>query len=125
MSQQSVLTLNTKAYNPRGVASGIATWVDPAGSSGAAISAVTESVRGPSGQGVTRVQFKLTLPKLASADSACACAGSVLGTAIGTFDIVIPGVFTPTEREDLQLRLTGLAASAIFVNAVKDLEGAW
>lgn len=125
MANQSNITLNTHIYNPRGLSQGVASWVDPLASSGAAVAAVTESVRGPNASGNTRVLFKLTLPKLATEDSACACVGAVLGEAVGNFDILIPGSFTATERENLQLQLTALAASSWFVDAVKNLVGAW
>lgn len=125
MAVQSNITLNTKVYNPRGVSGGIASWVDPANSSGAAIAQVTESVKGPNTSGNTRVHFKLTLPKLAAADSTCACAGSVLGTAIADIDVLVPGTFDLADRTNLQLQVTALAASSFFVDAVKDLVAAW
>lgn len=125
MATQSNITLNTHVYNPRGLSSGIATWVDPLASSGAGQAAVTQSLKGPNAAGNTRAVFKLVLPKLASEDTSCACAGSVLGTAIATVDVLIPGVFTATDRENLQLQITALAASANFVDAVKNLIGAW
>lgn len=125
MSQQSVVTLNTHAYNPRGVSSGIASWVNPTNSNGNGVNSMTESVRGPNGAGITRVRFQLSLPLLATADTACACAGSVLGTASASIDVLIPGSFAAADRENLQLQITALAASTEFVDAVKNLIGAW
>lgn len=125
MAQQSVVTLNTHAYNPRGVSAGIASWVDPVNSTGSAVTKLTESVRGPNGQGIYRVRFQLSLPVMAAADTVCACKGSVVGTAIASIDVLVPGSFSDTDRTNLQLQITELAASTIFVDAVKNLTGAW
>lgn len=125
MANQSNITLNTHVYNPRGLSQGVASWVDPLASSGAAVAALSESVRGPNASGNTRVLFKLTLPKLATEDSACACVGAVLGEALVNIDVLIPGAFTAAERENLQLQITALAASNPFVDAVKNLIGSW
>lgn len=125
MSQQSVVTLNTHAYNPRGVSGGIASWVDSSNSNGSGVNRLTESVRGPNGSGITRVRFQLSLPLLATADTACACAGSVLGTASASVDVLIPGSFQVADRENLQKQITDLAASTEFIDAVKNLTGAW
>ena len=125
MSAQSVVTLNTHAYNPRGVDGGVAKWVNPTNSSGSSVDSLTESVRGPNTNGNTRVQFKLSIPKIATADTACSCVGANLGTAVANIDVLIPGSFTAAERENLQLSIKALVGDAIFVSAVKNLEGSW
>lgn len=126
MSAQTNLTLNTKVYTPRGNIGGISKWALAGDSTfGGAISSVTESVRDPSKNGITRVKFKIDVPKAATADSACSCIGESIGTGICNIDVVIPTSFTAAEREDFALRIQGLVASQIFTDAVKDLTGTW
>lgn len=125
MGQQATVTLNSIAYTPRGRdANGVAAWHNTA-LSAAYPRAVTEAVRGPSANGMHRVSFKLTLPKVASESDECGCIGSLNSTAICNIDVAIPSQFSAAERTDLQLQITALTAHAIFLAAVKDLEGAW
>lgn len=127
MAAQSNLTLNTKVYAPRGKNAGdIATWALVGDSTfGGATSLVTERVAGPSKEGVTRVTFKITLPKAASADTSCACVGGEIGKGIATVEVVIPSQFTSAERSDFALRIQGLVANAVFTAAVANLESSW
>ena len=127
MASQASVTLNTKVYNPRGTQGGISTWQNVGDASfGGATTTLTESVRGPGTDGNTRVRFLLTIPKLAAADSSCACIGQPLGKPARAEIIVdVPSTFTVAERDDLRLRFQGLAAHAIATAAIKDLEPAW
>ena len=126
MPSQSTLTLNTKAYAPRGKSGDIATWALANDTTfGGATSTVTESVRGPSKDGVTRIRFKLDVPKAASENSSCACIGQNIGTGIATVELVIPSGFTATERADFTDRIQGLVANAVFTAAGDHLEGSW
>ena len=126
MPSQSTLTLNTKAYAPRGKSGDIATWALAGDTTfGGATSTVTESVRGPSKDGVTRIRFKLDVPKAASDNSSCACIGQNIGTGIATVELVIPSGFTATERADFTDRIQGLVANAVFTAAGDHLEGSW
>ena len=126
MPSQSTLTLNTKAYAPRGKSGDIATWALAGDTTfGGATSTVTESVRGPSKDGVTRIRFKLDVPKAASDNSSCACIGQNIGTGIATVELVIPSGFTATERADFTDRIQGLVANAVFTAAGDNLEGSW
>lgn len=127
MAAQGNLTLNTKLYAPRGKTGDISKWSLVGDASfGGAISSVTESVRDPSGKDTSyRVRFHLDVPKAATADSACGCAGSIQSKASADIYVVIPGDFTAAERTDLQLRIANLVASSVFTSAVKDLEGSW
>ena len=126
MPSQSTLTLNTKAYAPRGKSGDIATWALAGDTTfGGATSTVTESVRGPSKDGVTRIRFKLDVPKAASENSSCACIGQNIGTGIATVELVIPSGFTATERADFTDRIQGLVAHAVFTAAGDNLEGSW
>ena len=126
MPSQSTLTLNTKAYAPRGKSGDIATWALAGDTTfGGATSTVTESVRGPSKDGVTRIRFKLDVPKAASENSSCACIGQNIGTGIATVELVIPSGFTATERADFTDRIQALVANAVFTAAGDHLEGSW
>lgn len=127
MAAQSNLTLNTKVYAPRGKSQGdIANWALVGDSTfGGATSVVTEKVTGPSKDGVYRITFKLSVPKAAAADSACACIGTEIGKGIATVEVVIPSQFTAAERTDFRTRLQGLVANAIMTAAIDNLEGSW
>lgn len=126
MAVQSAITLNTKVYNPRGVESSIAKWALVGDASfGGATSIMSSSVRGPSKDGIYRVRLTLSVPKAATADSACACVGQTLGTMNASVEVIIPSSFSQTERQDFADRLQGLVANAIFDAAVANLEPAW
>lgn len=126
MAAQGSVTLNTKVYVPRGNLSGISTWALVGDVTfGGATSTLTQSVRGPTKEGINRVQAKIVVPKAATTDSACSCAGSTVATAIFNAEVVIPQNFTAAERLDLKLRLQNWIASAVFGTAVENLEPAW
>lgn len=126
MPAQSTLTLNAKAYAPRGKTGDVASWVLLGDASfGGAISTVTESVRGPSRDGVHRVQFKLDVPKAASEDSPCGCTGQNIGLGIADIRLTLPSGFTAAERADFTDRVQALVAHAIFTAAGDNLEGSW
>lgn len=126
MAAQGTLTLNTKAYLPRGKTGDVAAWALVGDATfGGATSTVTESVRGPSKAGVSRVQFKLDIPKAAAADSACACIGQETARGIANIELTVPTGFTSAERADFCDRVQALVANAIFDAAVASLEPAW
>lgn len=126
MPVQSALVLNTKSYAPRGKTSDIASWALVGDTTfGGATSTVTESVRGPSKDGIYRDRFTLSVPKAATADSACACVGSITGTADADIQLRVPTSFTTAERQDFCDRVQGLVANAIFDAAVANQEGSW
>lgn len=126
MSAQSSLTLNTKVYTPRGTQNGVSTWALAGDTTfGGATSVLTESVRGPLSSGATRSRFLLTVPKVASVDSPCACIGSDIGKGTANVVVDIPSSFTAAERLDLVLRIQAFVASPVFTAAVQNLEGSW
>lgn len=127
MSAQSNLVLNTKTYVPRGRSNGdISTWALIGDATfGGATSLVTQSVRGPSKDGITRIHFKVDVPKAAEADSPCGCAGQNIGRAFADITVVVPAGFSATERTDLTLRIQSLVANAVFTASVASLEGTW
>jgi len=126
MAAQGNVTLNTKVYTPRGKRGDVAKWTLAGDATfGGASSDLTESVRGPTKLGVSRVLFKLDVPKAATVDSACGCAGTIIAQAIAAVDITVPTGFTAAERLDFCLRIQGAVANAIFTAAVSNLESAW
>lgn len=126
MAAQGTLTLNTKAYTPRGKRGDVASWALAGDATfGGATSIVTESVRGPSKPGVTRVLFKMDVPKAADAATACACIGDEIGRNIAVIDLTISATFTAAERDDFTKRVQALVANAVFSAAATNLEGAW
>jgi hypothetical protein len=127
MAQQTALTLDGAAYNPRGVSGGIATWgVMPDTDFGGGLALLTERVQGPHPKtGQTRVLFSFQVPKLLGADSACGCAGDVASTAYANVEVVIPGNFTAAERVNLRQRIQALVAATPFNLAIDSLEPSW
>jgi hypothetical protein len=125
MAAQASITLDTHVYAPAGVSGGIATWMNREGDFPLGFSKLTESVRGPSSDGSYRVLFKLDVPKVATEDSSCNCAGSLLSNAVATVDVKIPGNFDSTDRTTLYLRLKQLVEDAVMVAAIETLTPAW
>lgn len=126
MPAQSSMTLNTKVYTPRGTQNGISSWALSGDASfGGAVSILTESVRGPLGDGKTRTRWVLTIPKNATADSPCACTGSPLGTGKADIVIDIPSAFTAAERQDFVDRIQAAVATTVFDASVATPEGSW
>lgn len=126
MPAQSTLTLNTKVYTPRGTSNGVSTWSLANDTTfGGAQSNVTESVRGPLSDGNYRTRWIVDIPKAATADSACACTGQLLGKARADINITIPSSFTAAERQDFVDRLQALVALSVFDLSVATPEGSW
>jgi hypothetical protein len=126
MPAQASLTLNTKVYTPRGTQQGVSTWALAGDSTfGGAVSTVTESVRGPLTNGGNRTRWVLTAPKIATADSACACTGGSLGQAKADIVIDVPSSLSAAERQDFVDRLQALVALTVFDVSVSTPEGSW
>lgn len=126
MPAQASITLNTKVYTPRGTSNGISSWALAGDTTfGGGVSVVTESVRGPLANGGNRTRWVVTAPKLAAADSACACTGSILGTAKADIVIDVPSALTAAERQDFVDRLQALVALSVFDLSVSTPEGSW
>lgn len=126
MPSQASITLNTKVYTPRGTQNGISTWALAGDATfGGAQSSVTESVRGPLSNGNYRTRWVVDVPKNATADSACACTGQLLGKGKADIVIDIPSSFTAAERQDFVDRLQALVALSVFDVSVATPEGSW
>jgi hypothetical protein len=126
MPAQSSITLNTKVHTPRGTQQGISTWALAGDTSfGGGVATVTESVRGPLSDGTYRTRWVYAAPKLATADSACGCTGSSMGTGKADIKIDIPTSFTLAERQDFVDRVQALVALSVFDVSVATPEGSW
>lgn len=126
MPAQSSLTLNTKVYTSRGTQNGISNWTLQGDATfGGAPSTVTESVRGPLSDGTNRTRWVMSVPKAASADTACGCTGAIVGTAKADIVISVPASYTAAERQDFVDRLQALVALSVFDVSVATPEGSW
>lgn len=126
MPAQGPLTLNTKVYAPRGTQQGISMWALAGDATfGGAQSEVTESVRGPNANGNYKTIWTMTIPKAATADSSCACTGSILGKGKVRIEVDTPTAFTAAERQDFVDRLQALIALSVFDVSVATPEGSW
>lgn len=124
MAQAANITLNSVVYSPRGTTGGITTWSSPVGEHGER-SLLTESVRGPLDNNMYRGRIVLDMPEVREADSACGCAGSILGVAKANTTLDIPSTFSPAQRADFLARYRAFVASAYFADIVNNFEGAW
>lgn len=126
MPAQSSITLNTKVYTPRGTQNGVSTWALAGDATfGGAQSTVTESVRGPLSNGNYRTRWVVSIPKAASADSACGCTGQITSTGKADIVIDIPTNMTAAERQDFVDRVQALVALSVFDVSVSTPEGSW
>jgi len=124
MSQQAAVTLNTVVYSPAGLRNGVATWISRAAGIVAGFSKLTQQYRDPTTGTQTKIDFNLSIPVLATADSTCACEGELVRTNSATVSVWVAGTSTLAERTDLYLRLKDLVGSSMFISAVEDLDPA-
>jgi hypothetical protein len=126
MPAQGSITLNTKVYTPRGTQNGVSTWALAGDATfGGAQSSATESVRGPLSNGSYRTRWVISIPKAASADTACGCVGAITSTGKADMVIDIPTNYTAAERQDFVDRIQALVALSVFDVSVSTPEGSW
>lgn len=113
------LTLNTKVYTPTSYTGGIAQWVHrPTDGIATSYSTVTQSVKSTNGvQGAVHTQHKLTIPVIATTDSDCACAGTILRTAWVDIHSSSAPTSTLVERTELYDQLCDLILTDAFKDA--------
>ncbi len=124
MSQQAAVTLNTVVYSPNGLRNGIASWISRAGGVLAGFSKLTQKYSDPVSGTQTKIDFNLSIPVLATADSTCACEGELIRTNSATLSFWVAGTSTLAERTDLYLRVKDLVASTMLIAAVENLDPA-
>lgn len=109
------ITLNTKVYNwSQFDPSGASRYLETSGSVPSSFSNLTAKVTVTTGK-TNRVKWRLAIPVVATADSACGCVGEVIRTTY--IDVVadLPATSTLAERQDARLRLKDLIATAQFI----------
>lgn len=124
MGQQASVTLNTVVYSPAGLKSGIATWISRVGGVLAGFSKLTQSYKDPTTGTQTKIDFNLSIPVLATADSTCGCEGDLIRTNSAVISFWVAGTSTLAERTDLYLRVKDLVASSMLISAVENLDPA-
>lgn len=124
MSQQASVNLNTVVYSPAGLRAGVATWISRVGGVLAGFSKLTQSYKDPTTGTQTKIDFNLSIPVLATADSTCACEGEVLRTNSVVISFWVAGTSTLEERTDLYLRAKDLIANSMLISAVENLDPA-
>lgn len=124
MGQQAAVTLNTVVYNPSGLKAGVASWVSRVGGVLAGFSKLTQVYKDPTTGSQTKIDFQIDIPVLATADSVCACEGTLLRTNSAHISFWVAGTSTLAERTDLYLRVKDLLATALVTNAVENLDPA-
>lgn len=122
MSLQADVTLNSVVYSSSGTSNGITKWVNRAGGILNSFKKLTQAfVTGSGARKLTKVTFRLELPVVATADSACSCIGALLRTSSAQIDFWVDPNASAAERADLVAQVKDLAASAAVSNAVSDL----
>lgn len=124
MSQQAAVTLNTVVYSPAGLLAGVAKWINRTGGILAGFSILTQRYREPTTGAQTKIDFNISIPVLATADSTCACEGSLLRTNSASVSFWVAGTSTLAERTDLYLRVKDLIATSLVSDAVENLDPA-
>lgn len=118
------LTLNTKVYNYRNTANNVTTYAEDSGQFVGGFSLVTAQTalgvpkRGNRPAQRSKTIWKLSLPVLADDDTACACAGDVLGSVDFFVEIRSDVVIPKTMLTDGRLRLKDLIATNEFIASV-------
>lgn len=125
MASQTTITLNTVPYAPSGVNGAVAQWRNLSDPTFKSLTKLTESVTGPSKEGVFRTRWKLDVPKVAEDASSCACPGEQLSIGVGDISLIIPASWTAAERTNFRTRLQDLVTSAAFIASIDNLEGSW
>lgn len=127
MANQGNLTLNTKVYTPRGRQPNglVMQWGRIDTDFGGAMCFVENGVTGPDAKGVYRSKWKIVYPKLAAADSSCACTGAELGRTTVNIEVISSSPFTNALLTDIGLQIKDLVATTPFQVSIKDHEPSW
>lgn len=116
------ITLNTKVYSYDGFTNqAISQYSDRSGGVPASFSPLTAKVEDGSASSNTKVRWKLKVPVVATVDSDCSCAGSLLREYIVDVVFTVPPGSTTAERTDVMDRLQDLTANAQFVASLVGL----
>ena len=119
------ITLNAKAYSFAGFnARSMSVYKYTGGGFPSSFSYLTSKVDGEkkvNGNRQTRVDWRLSVPRVATEASSCACPGTVLGTDYLSVSADVSSITTGAERTDLWTRLRDLVASPEFKASIEGL----
>lgn len=118
------IVLNSKTYNFAGFdANGVSMYKDTSGGVPGGFGHLTCRVTNPATDKTdTKVQWRLTMPILATADSACSCEGTVL--RVYRFEdgkVSIPAGSLAAERADFATRVKDLMATPQYQSSITSL----
>lgn len=116
----STIVLNTKNYTGPVLVRNVSTWTER--SSGIAAGFSTADMSVSTDAKVIKGKATLKLPILATEDSSCSCAGSVLREGSVFTDVRMGASMSTAERTDLYLRYKDFVNSAQFRALFEDLE---
>lgn len=119
----STIVLNSKNYVFSGYdRNGVSVFKETSTGITGGFSYLTNRVSDARVEGTTRIRWDLTMPILATEDSACGCEGKVLRVyRYQDGDIKIPEGSQPAERADFLARVRDLTASAPYGLSVSSL----
>jgi hypothetical protein len=115
------IILNSKTYNwAQFDPAGASRYTETAGGVPTSFSPLTARVS--EGTGKTRkVKWRLAIPTVATTDSDCSCAGTVLSTDYVNIEIDLSATGTLASRQDILARLQALVLTAQFEASVENL----
>jgi hypothetical protein len=116
------ITLNSVVYSYASDQGGIITWRDTTGGIPTGFGTITMRMGlTPSKDGPYRVELGLRLPVVATDDSDCSCAGTLLRYENVRVSVELPQTGTAAERTDFAVRLKDLLANALVQAALSSL----
>lgn len=116
------ITLNSHVYSYDGFTNqAISQYSDRSGGVPSSFSPLTSKVEDGSSSSNTKVRWKLKVPVVATVDSECSCAGTLLREYITDIVITVPPGSTAAERTDLEARISDLVASPEFSASIISL----
>lgn len=117
------ISLNGKTYNFIGFdRNGVSQYQETSAGVPSGFSYLTCKVTPGVGNADSVVRWRLTMPVVATDDSDCSCAGSILRTyRYDEGKVSIPATGTAAERTDFAARITELAATTQYVSSVTGL----
>lgn len=116
------ITLNTKVYSYDGMTNqAISAFSDRSGGVPASFSPLSAKVEDGSASSNTKVRWKLKVPVVATVDTDCSCAGTLLREYIVDLVVTVPPGSTLAERTDVLTRLQDLSVNAQFEASLEGL----
>lgn len=116
------ITLNSKTYDNVGFnPNGQFVYSEKSGGVPSSFSYLTAKANSGTGRSDSVVKWNLSLPIVATDDSACACDGNVLRTYYVRMEVTIPSGSSAAERADLLARLQELTSATQFTASITSL----